>query len=197
VVDDQFPPSQFQMTASSLEHHALSAKPEVTLTPGVYRGGIFSGGARRVVLRPGVYIFEDGDFLRFGAQLEGEGVTLCLAAAWPGAFWTCGQYPTQSVRRRTVGAFWQGLLIVSRRRQATTISASTGTQGTLNGVILCRPHRKWAVGAAAKFMFGAWCGANLSLTPCFDDGSHWRRCAPKTANHKDGWTRFIDEYSQN
>jgi hypothetical protein len=94
VVDDPFPtiaiPDDLPVVSSTT---LFLQKPEVTLTPGFYRGGIFSGGARRVVLRPGVYIMEDGDFFASGAQLEGEGVTLVLAVQSRVHF---GQRPTRS-----------------------------------------------------------------------------------------------------
>jgi hypothetical protein len=161
VVDDPFPaiaiPEDLPVVSGA---KLFLQKPDVTLTPGVYRGGIFSGGAWRVVLRPGVYIMEDGDFFASGAQLEGEGVTLVFSGARPGAFWTAAN--TQlSLSAPTEGPL-QGLLIVSRAEGNDNIRINS-TQGTLNGVIYA-PATGMALSAGSEISVPRVVCANLSLT---------------------------------
>jgi hypothetical protein len=161
VVDDPFPsiavPEDLPVVSGT---KLFLQKPEVTLTPGVYRGGIFSGGARRVVLRPGVYIMEDGDFFASGAQLEGEGVTLVFSGNRPGAFWTAAK--TQlNLSAPTAGPL-QGLLIVSRAQGNDNVRI-TSTQGTLNGVIYA-PTTGMTVSAGSEISVPRVVCANLSLT---------------------------------
>jgi hypothetical protein len=118
VVEDPFPtitiPDDLPVVSGT---KLFLQKPDVTLTPGVYRGGIFSGGARRVVLRPGVYIMEDGDFFASGAQLEGEGVTLVFSGSKPGAFWTAPKLSSACPHQLT--GLCKDSLIVSRGPRAT------------------------------------------------------------------------------
>ena len=54
----------------------------VTLTPGVYCGGLRIGGTSAVTLEPGIYIFKDGPLkVNAGASLIGNGVTIILTGA--------------------------------------------------------------------------------------------------------------------
>ena len=54
----------------------------VTLTPGVYCGGLKVGGTSVVTLEPGIYIFKDGPLkVNAGASLIGNGVTIILTGA--------------------------------------------------------------------------------------------------------------------
>ena len=161
VIEDPFPTITTPDDLPVVSHAKLFLRnSEVTLTPGVYRGGIFSGGVQRVVLRPGVYIMEDGDFFVSGAQLEGQGVTLIFSGSRPGAFWTAAK--TQlNLSAPTEGPL-QGLLIVSRAEGSDNVRI-TSTQGTLNGVIYA-PATGMSVSAASEISVPRVVCANLSLT---------------------------------
>ncbi len=51
----------------------------VTLTPGVYCGGLKVGGATELFLEPGIYVIKDGPLkVNAGASITGTGVTILL-----------------------------------------------------------------------------------------------------------------------
>jgi hypothetical protein len=135
-------------------------KEDVTLTPGVYVGGIFSGGVKRVVLRPGVYVMQDGDFFMSGAQVEGEGVTLFFTGARPGAFWTAAG--TQLDLSAPTAGPLEGLLIVSQAQSGDNVRL-TSTQGTLNGTIYA-PRTGVSVSAGSDVSVPRVVCANIGLT---------------------------------
>jgi hypothetical protein len=161
AIDDPFPAITTPEDLPLVSRNKLFLqKPEVTLSPGIYRGGIFGGSARRVVLRPGVYVMEDGDFFVSGAQLEGEGITLVFSGSRPGAFWTTAK--TQLKLSAPTEGDLQGLLIVSRAQGSDNVRINS-TQGTLNGVIYA-PATGMSVGAGSEVSVPRVVCANLSVT---------------------------------
>ncbi len=62
-------------TSCNHKNYWVKSKSTVTLSPGVYCGGIDVGGNSAVVLKPGIYIIKDGPRdIYAGARFEGTGV---------------------------------------------------------------------------------------------------------------------------
>lgn len=89
----------------------------VTLSPGVYCGGLTIGGTSDVVLSPGVYTIADGHLaLRGTAVLKGTGVSILLG---PSASLRFMPGTTVSLQASTSGPL-AGLLIFASRQQPKT-----------------------------------------------------------------------------
>jgi hypothetical protein len=114
---------------------------EVTLQPGIYTDGIFSGGQRHIKLEPGVYVMNGGDFFLSDATVTGEGVTIVLAGANPGAFWTAAGTKV-NLTPPSEGPL-KGIVVLSRANGWNKIQLDD-TEGNLKGLI-------YAPGAGAAF----------------------------------------------
>ena len=67
---------------SGCDAHNFSAKSTMTLTPGVYCGGIKLNAGASVTLEPGTYILDGGSLdVNGGATLTGSGVTLVFTSS--------------------------------------------------------------------------------------------------------------------
>jgi hypothetical protein len=71
----------------SRQRKFLPENEEVTLSPGIYYGGVTGASkATTVTLEPGVYVMVDGDFAMVGPKVIGKGVTIIMSGANPGKF---------------------------------------------------------------------------------------------------------------
>lgn len=105
---------------------------EVTLRPGIYTDGIFSGGHRKVHLEPGVYVMNGGDFFFSDAAVTGEGVTIVLAGEKPGGFWTAAG--TRLNLTPPQDGPLKGIVILSRAEGWNRIQIGQ-TEGRIQGLI--------------------------------------------------------------
>ena len=71
----------------SRQRKFLPDNEDVTLSPGLYYGGV-TGACKTatVTLEPGVYVIVDGDFSFVGPKVTGKGVTIIMSGANPGKF---------------------------------------------------------------------------------------------------------------
>ena len=72
---------------ASRQRKFLPDNEDVTLSPGLYYGGV-TGACKTatVTLEPGVYVIVDGDFSFVGPKVTGKGVTIIMSGANPGKF---------------------------------------------------------------------------------------------------------------
>ena len=138
----------------------LNNQPEVTLPPGIYNDGIFATGADSVItMQPGVYIINGGDFFVSGALLQGKDVTIVMAGAQPGRFWTAAgaqldlTAPTQGVLKN--------LLLISRAKGWNMLQLGGG-EGHFNGLVYA-PKAGIGISAGAKLRFDRVVCANFSV----------------------------------
>jgi Flp pilus assembly protein TadG len=67
---------------SGCDQHNYTAKTTVTLSPGVYCGGIGLNSSANVTLNPGIYYLDQGNLsVNGGAVLTGDGVTLVFTSS--------------------------------------------------------------------------------------------------------------------
>jgi hypothetical protein len=88
-ISDPYANSSFPAPSGCAKHN-YTAKAEVTLSPGVYCGGMSLNAGANVTLSPGIYYIDGGDFtVRGGATITGTGVTMVFTStsgnSWPTA----------------------------------------------------------------------------------------------------------------
>ena len=87
---DPFANLQRPDTSGACDHNSFSADDSITLSPGLYCGGLV---LRNDVFNfePGLYVIKDGAFVTSGgATLIGEGVTFFLTGSGAGLTWSGG-----------------------------------------------------------------------------------------------------------
>ena len=112
----------------------------VTLSPGVYCGGITASGNQDITLSAGTYIMDGGDFnITGGGSITGNGVTIILTNSGGTSY---GNYGALSVSggksillsASTSGAYKGIVAYQDRNAPSGTTNTLTGTAGlTLNG----------------------------------------------------------------
>ncbi|MBV9865328.1 MAG: hypothetical protein JO316_08265 [Abitibacteriaceae bacterium] len=106
---------------------------EITLQPGVYNEGIFATGKNlHIILAPGVYEMNNGDFFMSGCRVDGQGVTIALVGNTPGAFW--GAMEAQVNLSAPTEGDLKGLVIVSAAKGWNKVQLGT-TRAKLVGTI--------------------------------------------------------------
>ncbi len=111
----------------------LNNEPTVTLRPGVYTGGIFATGEGSVItMEPGTYIINGGDFFVSGARLQGQGGTIAMSGAQPGAFW-CASGVQLDLSAPTQGPL-RNIVLVARAHNNRGLQLD-GAQGQLKGLV--------------------------------------------------------------
>lgn len=79
-INDPYASSSFTTPSGCLKHN-YTAKTTVTLSPGVYCGGLDVNAGAIVTLNPGVYYMDGGDFtVRGGGTVTGTGVTMVFTS---------------------------------------------------------------------------------------------------------------------
>jgi len=116
---------------SGCDEHNFTAKTKVTITPGVYCGGMKLNAGADVTLNAGVYTIDKGDLtVNGGAKMTGTGVTIIFTSS------TGANYPTASINGGAV------------------ISLTPPTTGPLTGVVMFG-DRDMPVGTNFDFNGGA------------------------------------------
>jgi hypothetical protein len=90
AVEDPFPKFSVEPPDEVISNEKLFLQTEAggddtVLPPGIYDGGIFASGNGHITLKPGLFIINNGDFSAIGPTVEGEGVTIVMGGAKPGA----------------------------------------------------------------------------------------------------------------
>ena len=111
------------------DHHNFSAKDKMTISAGVYCGGMKFGAGADVTLNPGIYIIDQDDLaVNGGAKLTGTGVTIVFTSStstkWPTA--TINGGATVNLTPPTTGPT-AGIVLYGDR------NAPVGTAFTLDG----------------------------------------------------------------
>ncbi len=117
-------------TVGSCTNTGISTHSDMTISPGVYCGGIDLGSHATLTLNPGVYIIRNG--LSLGAQttITGTGVTIYLQT---GAVNMAGG-ATANLTAPTSGT-WQGILFYQDRGNTSESTLVGGTSQLMNGVL--------------------------------------------------------------
>ena len=137
----------------------------VTLSPGVYCGGISMSGNNNVTLSPGTYVMDGGDFgATGGGSITGNGVTIILTISGGGSYGTYGALSVSGGRNILLSAPTSGnyaglVMYQDRNAPSGTPNTLTGTAGlTLNGAMYAPSN---------GIKFGGNGGvANFNGTPC-------------------------------
>ena len=114
---------------SGCDHTNFSAQTTMTISPGVYCGGMTLNAGANVTLNPGVYIIAGGSLSVNGqAKMQGTGVTFVFTSNTSGSFATAtiNGGATINITAPTTGAM-AGLVMYNDR------SAPTGESFKLNG----------------------------------------------------------------
>jgi hypothetical protein len=139
----------------------LNNEDEVTLRPGIYTDGIFATGQNsEITMLPGTYIMNGGDFFVSGARLKGEGVTIVMGGAQPGAFW-CAAGAQLDLSAPTDGPL-RNIVLVARARGGRGMQLD-GTKGQLKGLVYA-PQATASLSAKSNVTLDRLFCANLSLT---------------------------------
>jgi len=116
---------------SGCDAHNFSAKTTVTLSPGVYCGGMTLNAGAVVTLNPGIYYLDRGSLqVNGGASLTGTGVTLVFTSS------TGQNYTTATING------------------GATVNLTAPTSGPTQGIVLYG-DRNMPTGASFKFNGGA------------------------------------------
>jgi Flp pilus assembly protein TadG len=126
------PPDPTTMTSYNGQHHYTQGS--VTLSPGVYKGGISASGTASVTLQPGIYYMDGGGFSFSGqGNLLGNGVMIYndpgngnsanVNVSGTGNITLSG--PTSGV--------YQGLTFFQNRTSTVSASISGGGAGSITG----------------------------------------------------------------
>ena len=157
VPDFRVPPPERVISQQKL---FLNNQPEVNLPPGIYNGGIFATGNDSVItMQPGVYIINGGDFFISGARLQGKGVTIVMAGAQPGRFWTAAG--AQIDLSAPSDGVLKNLLLISRAKGWNMLQLGGG-EGHFKGLVYA-PEAGIGISAGTKLTFDRVICANFSV----------------------------------
>ena len=127
-IDDPYAGASFPAFSGCSEQN-FSAKNTITISPGVYCGGMKLNAGANVTLAPGIYYLDGGDLnVNGGATLTGSGVTLVFTSQNRSTFATAsinGNATVNLTPPKTGGT--GGIVIFGDRRMPT------GTAFTFNG----------------------------------------------------------------
>jgi len=127
---DPYANTQFP-SFSGCDQHNFSAKTTVTLSPGVYCGGMTLNAGAAVTLNPGIYYLDRGSLqVNGGASLTGTGVTLVFTSS------TGQNYATATING------------------GATVNLTAPTSGPTPGIVLFG-DRNMPTGTGFKFNGGA------------------------------------------
>lgn len=132
--DDPLP--QFRVEPGAMQSGQklfLNNERQVTLRPGIYTDGIFATGQNsEITMEPGTYIINGGDFFVSGARLSGQGVTIVMSGARPGAFW-CASGAQIELSAPSEGAL-RNIVLIARARNDRGIQFDGG-QVQMKGLV--------------------------------------------------------------
>ncbi len=142
----------------------------VTLSPGVYCGGLKVSGASEVTLQPGIYTMKDGPLsVTSSASISGQGVTILLTG--PSASINFLGSSSAHLSAATSGPT-EGLVIAAGRDEPTTASKiGGGTEMDIEGTVYLPTHNLSYGGNSESAMPSSY-SLLIAKTIQFYGGSH-------------------------
>jgi hypothetical protein len=126
-------PDPNSLTVESTQTLHISGKSDVTLSPGVYQGGIDIAGQANVTLLPGIYYMQGGGFSSTGqGNLTGTGILLYNAPTQSSDTIKIAGQGNVNITPMTSGIY-QGISIFQERSSTPTVSVTGNGNMTITG----------------------------------------------------------------
>jgi Flp pilus assembly protein TadG len=147
--------------SSSSMSHPTSYNSSATLSPGTFCGGIRINGAHTdIIMNPGVYVMDGGDFLMNGGALTGTGVTIILTNSGGSTYGSYGAVNISGggdilLKAPTTGTY-AGVAIYQDRKAPSGINNKvTGTAGLEIDGVIYTPSNQLTFGGNSRVSSGS------------------------------------------
>lgn len=174
ATNDPYADFEMEEEPVACDYNSLHISSDATLNPGVYCGGLTITGNNDIVLNPGTYIMDGGDFdVSGGGSITGEDVTIVLTNSGLKAGGKYGNFEVSGSKTVELHAptsgYYEGMVIYQDSNAPPSVQGNvlTGTSAiTLDGVAYM-PTRSFDFGGNGGVDSANSCSKIIALTVQF------------------------------